>query len=104
MAEAEVRSLSDVELVSGLTPEVREAFEKRCRWHRFRSGEQVMDRDDENRDVFFVVAGHVRIVNYSRSGREIAYASINPGGYFGELAAIDGQPSRVLKNPWPSVV
>jgi CRP-like cAMP-binding protein len=51
-----------------------------------------VDCDDENRDVFFVVADPVQIVNYSRSGRETAYASINPGGYLVELAAIDGQP------------
>ena len=55
------------------------------------ANEQILDRDSENRDVFFVVKGEVRVVNYSRSGREIAYARVGPGGYFGELAAIDGQ-------------
>jgi len=89
VAEAEVRSLSDVELISGLIPEVCEAFEKRCRWHRFRSGEQVMDCDDENRDAFFVVAAPVRIVNYPRSGREHASRDHEQCAALGQ-AAVDG--------------
>ena len=52
----------------------------------------VLDRDSENRDVFFVVVGAVRVVNYSTSGREIAFANIRKGGYFGEIAALDGEP------------
>jgi CRP/FNR family cyclic AMP-dependent transcriptional regulator len=34
----------------------------------------------------------VRIVNYSLSGRPVAYANAEAGSYFGELAAIDGGP------------
>ena len=41
---------------------------------------------------FFVDEGQVRVVNYSISGREITLDDIGPGGHFGELAAIDGQP------------
>ncbi|MBM3518669.1 MAG: Crp/Fnr family transcriptional regulator [Alphaproteobacteria bacterium] len=50
----------------------------------------MFDRDDGERDVYFVVSGAVRIVNFSGSGREIAYARVRAGGYFGELAALDG--------------
>jgi CRP-like cAMP-binding protein len=34
----------------------------------------------------------VRVVNYSLSGREVALDDIPSGGYFGELAALDGGP------------
>ena len=34
----------------------------------------------------------MRIVNYSLSGREIAFDDLGPGDYFGELAAIDDGP------------
>ena len=52
----------------------------------------MLDRSDPDRDMYFVVAGTVRVVNFSPSGREIAYANVHPGNYFGELAAIDGEP------------
>lgn len=67
-------------------------LEGRCTWRRFKSGEQVLDRNSDSRDVFFVAEGRCQIVNFSLSGREIAYASVTAGDYFGELAAIDGEP------------
>jgi len=52
----------------------------------------ILERDSDERDIYFVVEGAVEVVNYSQGGREIALARIAAGGYFGELAAIDGQP------------
>ena len=40
--------------------------------------------------MLFIVEGRARVVNYSSSGREIAYAEIGAGGHVGELAALDG--------------
>lgn len=85
-------TLSGVELLSGLPREELEGLEQRCTWRRYKNNEQILDRNSDSRDVFFVVDGEVQIVNYSASGREIAYATVRKGGYFGELAAIDGQP------------
>jgi CRP-like cAMP-binding protein len=42
--------------------------------------------------VYFVVAGSVRVVIHSESGREVAFDEMGPGGCVGELAAIDGGP------------
>ena len=39
---------------------------------------------------FFITEGEVRVVNYSSSGRETAFADVSSGGYIGEIAAIDG--------------
>ena len=85
--------LGVVELLAGLDPETLQMLEKRCRWHRYATQEMILDRSEtEIHDVFFVVEGAVRIVNYSSSGREIAFANIRKGGYFGELGAIDEAP------------
>ena len=51
-----------------------------------------MERGSESREVLFIVQGTVNVVNYSLSGREIAYATLRTGDCFGEMAAIDGQP------------
>lgn len=67
-------------------------LEALCQWKTVHEGEPIVTRDSDSRDVFFVVKGRCRIVNYSPSGREVAYAIAGPGEYFGEMAAIDGLP------------
>jgi CRP-like cAMP-binding protein len=86
------RGLTNIDLLSDLSEEEIQTLEKTVRWRSYKAGEQIMDRSSDNRDVFMVVDGAVRIVNFSRSGREVAYAIVSAGGYFGELAAIDGEP------------
>lgn len=91
MSHASRHDLREIGLLRGLAEADRRALEQRCRWRRFRAGQQIVDRDSEDRDVFFVVEGRVRVVDYSPAGREVIYAVIGPGGHFGELAAIDGR-------------
>ncbi len=67
-------------------------LESHCTWKIVHEGEPIVTRDSDSRDVFFVVKGRCRIVNYSPSGREVAYAIAGAGEYFGEMAAIDGLP------------
>ncbi len=66
--------------------------ESLCTWKVFHEGEPIVTRDSDSRDVFFVVKGRCRIVNFSPSGREVAYAVAGAGEYFGEMAAIDCLP------------
>lgn len=82
--------LDNIELLGSLTDEERQSIVKRCAWRRFSSGEQILDRDSSSRDVLFICNGEVRVVNYSASGRETAFAHIHTGGHVGEIAAIDG--------------
>lgn len=84
--------MDSIKLFTGLSPKEREELARLCKWKRYSEGEQIIDRHGETRDVFFVVAGKVRIVIYSMSGREITLVDMNEGEHFGELAAIDGQP------------
>jgi len=67
-------------------------IESQCTWKVAHAGEPILSRDSDSRDVFFVVKGRCRIVNFSPSGREVAYAVAGPGEFFGEMAAIDGLP------------
>src|SRR3546814_6486704 len=74
------------ELLSDLSPAARTEVERACQWRRFANGEQILDRNSDSRDVYFVVEGNVEVVNYSGNGREISYAMVPAGGYFGELS------------------
>jgi CRP/FNR family transcriptional regulator, cyclic AMP receptor protein len=84
--------LGEVDLLKDLSPKDLVEMEEVCRYKTFRAGTQIFDRNAETRDVFFVVRGRVRILNYSLSGREITLDEVRRGGHFGELAALDGQP------------
>ena len=82
--------LVTIRLLAGLPPEALQSLEKQCRWHRFSTNSQIVDQSGENRDIFFVVEGTVRLVNYTLAGREITFTSVPAGEYFGEMSAIDG--------------
>jgi CRP-like cAMP-binding protein len=87
------RSLAGIELLRSLPADKLHAVERRCLWRKWRAGEQVIDRETMSNDVYFVVSGRARVVDYSSSGnREVVFDELEDGTYFGELAAIDGEP------------
>ncbi len=92
MAQPAERSLKAAELLADLPADELKRLEDRVQWRRYGSNQHINDREAKSRDVYFIVSGKVRVVNYSLSGREIAFDEIGEGGYFGELAALDGQP------------
>lgn len=83
--------LATFDLFAGLSEEERRRYLSRLNWYRVRAGEQVVDREAAGRNVFFVRQGRVRVLSYCQSGRQISFEDIGPGGFFGELAAIDGK-------------
>lgn len=92
MNELTTNRLAGIDLFEGVSEEDLLTIESECHFQRHKAGEEIFNRATDNRDVFFVIAGRVRIVNFSVSGREVAYAEIAAGTYFGELSAIDGEP------------
>ena len=92
MADQGAANLEGISLLCDLPQHALQAAAKNCRWRNYGANEQIIDRQSEATDVFFVREGWARVVNYSISGREITLDDIGCGGHFGELAAIDGQP------------
>lgn len=84
--------LSSTDLFVGFPVGELVAIEQACRYRRFSPQEIIVDRDGNGHDVFLVVRGRVRIVNYSISGREITFDDLEEGAYFGEMSALDGEP------------
>jgi len=89
---SEKESLSNIDLLSGLKPTDLKAIVESCSFKAYSAQEQIIDRQSESTDVFFVISGEIRVVIYSLSGREITLDDLSAGSYFGELAAIDGEP------------
>jgi CRP/FNR family cyclic AMP-dependent transcriptional regulator len=92
MVGEQPNTLARIALFRELPVATRQALEKRCSWRNFAAQEQIIDRQSTSQDVYFIVSGRVRVVNYSMSGREISFDDIDSGNFFGELAAIDGAP------------
>lgn len=86
------KSLDGIRLLATLSPAARAALAERCQWRRYKANDQIIDRDSDNRDVFFVCEGSMRVVNYSVSGREITLDDATAGDHFGHFSALDGQP------------
>lgn len=86
------RSLDNILLFKDLAPEVVSEVSKLCHWRDYAAHEEIIGRDSKSKDVYFITKGRVRVLNYSMSGREIAFDDITEGSFFGELAALDGEP------------
>jgi len=95
-----MQSLDNIDLFAGLNPEQRQQIVVKCSWKNYAPNKQILEKSSTSRDVFFVVSGSVNIVNFGASGREVAYATVDAGHYFGELSAIDGRPrsANVIAN------
>ncbi len=92
MSTKEMENLSNIDLLSELKPAELKKVEESCSFKHYTAQEQIIDRQSESTDVFFVLDGEIRVVIYSLSGREITLDDLSAGGYFGDLAAIDGEP------------
>ena len=84
-------TLARIPLFRTLAPAAITRLDRQCAWTRAAAGQWLLDYQDASDDVFFVVAGAVRVIIQS-GGREVLLREIKAGEFFGELAAIDHQP------------
>lgn len=84
-------SLDGVALLDCLTSDQRRSLAQTCLWLTAKSGDEILNRDSASKHAFFMVEGRVQVMNYSLSGRAVAYGIVEPGDYFGEMSAIDGR-------------
>jgi CRP/FNR family cyclic AMP-dependent transcriptional regulator len=75
-----------------LGADVLRKLEPRCTFMQCEANELIIDYDDASTDVYFVMSGKVRVIYRSAIGKEVILGEIAGGEFFGELAAIDGQP------------
>jgi CRP-like cAMP-binding protein len=83
-------SLASVALLSGLSPSELAEVASHVRVRSYRPDQTIVAAQDDTSDMFFILAGRVRVTLFSRTGREINYRDLVGGESFGELAAIDG--------------
>ena len=86
-----VLGLQKVELFSGLDSSSLREIALQCKWTRCKRNEYVIRRDGTDRDVYFVIAGLVRVGVSAGRGRRIIFRDVSAGELFGEHSAIDGR-------------
>lgn len=84
--------LRSVALLDGLSAERLDALARECAWRRCAPEQQIISREADDRDLYLIVSGRVRVTTYSAGGRQVTFRDIGAGDYFGEVAAIDGEP------------
>jgi CRP/FNR family transcriptional regulator, cyclic AMP receptor protein len=93
MTTAELaRILRATDLFGSVPAEDLEAVAAASRLRVFRRGQVVCTAGDPGETVIVVVSGRLRVVVRSADGGELTLTVIQPGGVFGELAAVDGGP------------
>lgn len=85
-------SLQTVHLLHGMGEAVLTDVASVTRLRQVRARQQVIGRDDLDRDCYFVLSGRLRVVAWSATGRELSFRDVGCGETFGELAALDGRP------------
>jgi CRP-like cAMP-binding protein len=88
-AKPSALGLQSVSLLAGVERPALEALAQQCRWRRFTHGQRVVSREAQDRDVYLIIAGRVRVTAFSAAGRQVTFRDIRAGDWFGELAAID---------------
>src|SRR5262245_46412071 len=84
--------LQKVDLFKGLDSYNLREIAAQCRWLRVARNEYVIRRGARDRDVYFVIAGLVRVGARGGRGRQIIFTDLGPGNFFGAHSAIDGKP------------
>jgi CRP/FNR family cyclic AMP-dependent transcriptional regulator len=92
-------------LLLGLSESALARIRQTVQWIDCEAGRQVFERGQTTTDVYFVISGALRVVSQSGQGREVSFAELGPGAYFGELSALDGKErSASVIATEPSVV
>ena len=92
MTSVGVEALTEIHGLSGLPETALETLARAIRTHLYKSGDKLAERGQDANHVCLIISGQLRVLNYSSTGRMVRYAALGPGDFFGELAAIDGQP------------
>ncbi len=88
----QARALAAVPLFQSLEPREIEKLAKLLEEVSFRGGETIFHERDPGDAMYIVRTGAVRIWTLDEDVHEVTLAVLDPGQFFGELAALDGSP------------
>jgi CRP/FNR family transcriptional regulator, cyclic AMP receptor protein len=84
-------ALSEVSIFRGLSPEEFDALAVLLQRRRYKKGETIFRQGDPGATLYIIESGEVKLTLVSPHGKEVILAIMGPGGFFGELALLDGE-------------
>ncbi len=98
-------ALKQVPILSALPGERVEELAGICKWRNYDAGEQILSYHHPSTEIFFLAAGKVRVIIYSREGKAVIFTDLTSGAIFGEISAIDrGARSAGVDAVQPSMI
>jgi CRP-like cAMP-binding protein len=85
-----LETLARCEVFAALEAAEIDRLNTQCIWRRIDAGAEILSHQDDSTDVYFILSGAVRVHIASIQGRNTIFRDIEAGGFFGEMAAIDG--------------
>ena len=76
---------------SALPPQDLEKLLPRARRMRVAAGQSVFHKDEPGDGLYGVLSGRIAFTVDSADGRELTLGFLGPGGFFGEIALLDGK-------------
>ena len=83
-------TLAAIPLFKEMDTYLSERHARSCFFKDFDQHEMIIDVEDETTDVRFVLSGKVRVIHRIAIGKEVILGEMGEGGFFGEIAAVDG--------------
>lgn len=87
-----LNELNQIALLSDLSDEKKQQLLSQISVKTYKRNEVVVQKGAPSAELFFLLDGRLKVVDYSPSGREVGFVFIHKGYHFGELALIDGEP------------
>ncbi|MBY4679059.1 Crp/Fnr family transcriptional regulator [Marinobacterium arenosum] len=84
--------LHGLPLLGGLDDTKKQALLNQLNVRTYKRNEAVVQKGQPSSELFFLLNGRLKVVDYAPSGREVGFVFIESGSHFGELALIDGKP------------
>ncbi len=84
--------LKSFPLFADLSEEDLEDIEKIVHKKSFSKGEIILYQFDPGDSLYIISRGKVKVVLFSRDGKEVLLSTLGPGEFFGEMALLDGLP------------
>ena len=78
-------------LFPGFSEDDRTHVLAQCVARRVKKKEVVICQGDSSRDLYFVLAGHLRVSALSEEGKEVSFGVLGEHAFFGELSLLDGR-------------
>lgn len=96
--------LAKADLFREASAEARRDLAAKCVRRAFPKGTVIFHKEDDDRALYMIASGRVRIYRAGESGREVTLNVCGPGEAIGELSMLDGQPRSASAQALDDVV